>query len=133
MTKLERFENFLKDIAPYVIVVGSYARGTETDESDIDCWIKTRPDEERGNDYELEETYMPEILQIVEKYNYGISSCIIGHIAIDFYVPRMIELSSLFKIPKGTPITKRVIYGVELECAVDDKDANYEDCMGYDW
>lgn len=131
MNKYEKFQNYLKDISPYIIVVGSFARGEETAESDIDCYIKSRPEKEREENYDLDESYMPEILEITKRYGYEFSSCIIGHIAIEFFVPRMIELSSLFKIPRTSIITKRVIEGVELECAIDDKDASYEECLGY--
>lgn len=131
MDRYEKFQNYLKDIAPYIIVVGSFARGEETINSDIDCYIKSRPAKEREDNYDLDETYMPEILEITKRYGYQFSSCIIGHIAIDFYVPRMIELSSHYMIPKTTPITKRFVEGVELECAIDDKEAPYEECLGY--
>lgn len=132
MTKDKNFQAYLKEIAPYVIVVGSFARGTATDWSDIDCYIKNRPEIERENDYDLDETYMPELIEITKKHGYEFSSCIIGHIAIEFNVPRMVELSSLYKIPKTSPITKRIVNGVEMECAVDDKNASYEDCLGYE-
>ena len=38
-----------------------------------------------------------------------------GHISIEEDVPRMVELSYHYKIQKDTPITERVIYGVEGE------------------
>lgn len=132
MARDKHFQAYLKEIAPYVIVVGSFARWTETNRSDIDCYIKNRPEIERETDYELNQTYMPELIEITHKYGYVFSSCIIGHIAIELDVPRMVELSSLYKIPRTSPITKRCIYGVKMECAVDDKEAYYEDCLGYD-
>jgi len=38
-----KFVNFLKEIAPYVIVVGSFARNEEHAGSDIDCFLRARP------------------------------------------------------------------------------------------
>ena len=63
------FERFLQDIAPYVIVVGSFARKEERDGSDIDCYLRNRAPEdvnpEIGND-----TFMPEILDIIQQYGF---------------------------------------------------------------
>ena len=37
--RMELFESFLRAIAPYVIVVGSFGRNEETEDSDIDCYL----------------------------------------------------------------------------------------------
>lgn len=36
----KRFQDFLREIAPYVVVVGSFAKGTQTAESDIDLLMR---------------------------------------------------------------------------------------------
>ena len=51
---MELFESFLNAIAPYVIVVGSFGRNEETEDSDIDCFLRSKPlkeiDPETGDD-----------------------------------------------------------------------------------
>lgn len=43
---MELFESFLRAIAPYVIVVGSFGRNEETEDSDIDCYLRSKTPEE---------------------------------------------------------------------------------------
>ena len=99
------FEKFLQDIAPYVIVVGSFARKEEHDGSDIDCYLRNRAPEdvnpEIGND-----TFMPEILDIIQQYGFFSDSVLVGHIAVERQagVPRMVEISSHYKIPAGSKV-----------------------------
>ena len=123
------FEKFLEDIAPYVIVVGSFAREEERSESDIDCYLRNRDpkdvDPEVGND-----TFMPEILSIIQQYGYYTDSVIVGHIAVERQegVPRMVEISSHYRIPASSNVFQRILYGVRFLCAVDDKECVYENC-----
>lgn len=123
------FEKFLEDIAPYVIVVGSFARKEEHDRSDIDCYLRSRNPEnvnpEIGND-----TFMPEILDIIRRYGFYADSVVVGHIAVERQpgVPRMVEISSHYRIPLSSNIFHREIYGVQFLCAVDDKDCPNENC-----
>ena len=42
----------LQDIAPYVIVTGSYAEGTQTMWSDIDFYVLDKSDEDRDRQAE---------------------------------------------------------------------------------
>lgn len=123
------FANFLKELAPYVIVVGSFARYTETIESDIDCFLRARPIEEI--DYEIgDDSYMPEILKLLQKYRYITDSVIVGHIAVERQVgvPRMVEISTHYRIPYTEAIFTREIYGVPFLCAVDNKSTLFENC-----
>ena len=133
----EKMKAFLKDIAPYVVVVGSFARQEETDLSDIDCYLKNRPleevDCELGND-----TYMPEILSIIEKH--GLSefcdSVLVGHIAVERTsgLPRMVEIASYYKIPHWETLFYREIEGVAMLCAQDHKETDLEECYdSSDW
>lgn len=123
------FENFLEDIAPYVIVVGSFARKEEHDESDIDCYLRNRPPEDVDPEIR-NDTFMPEILDIIQRYGYFVDSVIVGHIAVERQpgVPRMVEISSHYKIPTNSNVFQRIIHGVRFLCAVDDKECPYENC-----
>ena len=123
------FEEFLERIAPYVVVCGSFARNAETDESDIDCFLRSRPIEEVnpeiGND-----TYMPEIMDIINDYDFVTDSVLIGHIAIErqFGAKRMVEISSHYRIPKESKLFYRTIHGVRFLCGQDNKEADSEEC-----
>lgn len=123
------FKKFLEEIAPYVIVVGSFAREEERPGSDIDCYLRNRAPEDVdpkiGND-----DFMPEILDAIRRYGYYTDSVIVGHIAIEQQpgVPRMVEISSHYRIPASAKVFQRMIYGVRFLCAVDDKGCANENC-----
>lgn len=132
---MEKFSEFLREIAPYVIVVGSFARRAETDASDIDCFLRSRPvdevDCEIGND-----TYMPEVLAAIQRYGFMTDSVLVGHTAVERQrdVPRMVEISSHYRIPHTEPVFTREICGIPFLCARDNKDAAFEDCYdGAEW
>ena len=129
------FSDFLREISPFVVVVGSFARHEEHEDSDIDLYLRSRPlsevDPEISN-----ETYMPEIIEIVRRYNYVWSSVIVGHIAVERQrdVPRMVEISNHYRIPATSPVFVRNIYGIDFLCAVDNKQADFESCYDSpDW
>lgn len=122
----EQFSSFLRELAPFVVVVGSFGRGEENDGSDIDCYLRSRPRAEVDPEAaENNETYMPEVLKLVERYGYVTDSVIAGHIAVERQpeVPRMVEVSSHYHIRSSEALTVREIYGVPFLCARDDKDA----------
>lgn len=123
------FVEFLKDIAPYVVVVGSFGRNEETEASDIDCYLRSRPVDEADPEAD-NETYMPEILQLLGRYCFEWSSVITGHVAVErqLGVPRMVEISSHYCIPYTASVFHRGIYGVDFLCAADSKDCSVEDC-----
>ena len=79
---MELFESFLRAIAPYVIVVGSFGRNEETEDSDIDCYLRSKTpeeiDPETGDD-----TYMPEIIAIVDSFGLAWASVIVGLIVVE--------------------------------------------------
>lgn len=74
----EVMQTLLKDIKEYVIVVGSVAEGRNNEKSDIDFYVKTKPEKEFEKELELnnystdgiEETYIDVIIKILG--NYGI-------------------------------------------------------------
>lgn len=117
------YKAFLKEIAPYVVVVGSFGRMAEGETSDIDCFLRSRPVEEVDPEIGTDETYMPEILDIVKDYDLEWSSVIIGHIAVEQQpgIPRMIEISSHYRIPAENTLFYRDVEGIQMLCAEDDK------------
>ena len=132
---MELFERFLRAIAPYVVVVGSFGRNEENAQSDIDCYLRSKPpaeiDLERGDD-----TYMPEIIAIVDSFGLTWSSVIVGHIAVERQpgIPRMVEISYHYCIPYTEPVFERVIYGVRFLCAKDDKNCSLDERSDFlDW
>ena len=88
---MKALPEILNDIKPYVIVTGSYARGAQTELSDIDFFVKEKSEEERdreceekGIDYgDTEETYVEELIRYFEGLGYSWSSCFLGSFAID--------------------------------------------------
>lgn len=88
---MKALPEILKDISPYVIVTGSYARGAQTELSDIDFFVKEKTEaerdqecEEKGIDYsETEETYVEDLIRYFEGLGYSWSSCFPGSFAID--------------------------------------------------
>lgn len=126
----EQFISFLRALAPYVVVVGSFGRGEERDGSDIDCYLRSRPRAEVDPEAaENNETYMPEVLKLIERHGYVTDSVITGHIAVERQpgVPRMVEISSHYHIRKTEAVSVREVYGVPFLCAKDDKDAPLND------
>ena len=64
----DTLKQILDELRPYVIVVGSYASGKQTATSDIDLYIKEKPED--SFDCETEEgTYIDKVIEIFEKYN----------------------------------------------------------------
>ena len=88
---MKTLTEILKDISPYVIVTGSYARGAQTASSDIDFFVKEKTEaerdqecEEKGIDYsDTEETYVEDLIRYFESLGYSWSSCFLGSFAID--------------------------------------------------
>lgn len=128
-----RFKHFLSELAPYVVVVGSYGRMKETPISDLDCYLRSRPREEVNPEDVNSETYMPEVIELCKKYSYETCSVLVGHIAIEQQVgaPIMVEVSSHYRIPSKNPIHVRELFGVNFLCAEDRKDTPLEDCYEF--
>ena len=130
-SNMELLQHFLAEIAPYVVVVGSFARREERRSSDIDCFLRSRPidevDPEVGND-----TYMPEVLEIIDRFGFGqyTDSVIVGHIAVEREagIKRMVEISSHYRIPVSNMVFYRSVEGVPMMCAIDNKTVDYEEC-----
>lgn len=126
----EKFSDFLRELAPYVVVVGSFGRGEERDGSDIDCYLRARPRSEVDPEAETNnETYMPEVMELIRDRGYVVDSVLSGHIAVERQegVPRMVEISSHYRIRHTERVYVREIYGVPFLCAFDDKDTPLEE------
>lgn len=133
----ERFISFLRELAPYVVVVSSFGRGEEHDGSDIDCYLRARPRAEVDLEAEVNnETYMPEVAELIERRGYITDSVAAGHIAVERQagVPRMVEISSFYHIRSSEEVRVRKIYGVPFLCAKDDKTTPPKERYEYtDW
>jgi hypothetical protein len=87
---IEILDKILKDLKPYVWVVGSYANNAQRDVSDIDLQPKRRPIEEMDELETEEEYYESEIRQVIKKWNLPLMSktipgewCVFWHRYID--------------------------------------------------
>lgn len=125
-----RLQKVLQELKPYVIVVGSFAKGTNNEDSDIDLYIKRRPQEELDQDWfgELEEHYIDKVIEVFERNGLSWDSLIVGYVHTND-LPVQIEASSLFKIPKNAEIKTIDVFGVEMEPIIDDKNISYEDTL----
>ena len=110
---MDKLRKVLREIEPFVIVVGSYARGEETQNSDIDLYIRRRSAKELEEDYlgELEEDYMPEIIRVLESNGVEWGSLVIGYVHTE-NLPLQLEFSGYFRIHKDTEVKKMNILGV---------------------
>ena len=111
----ENLIQILHAIAPYVIVTGSYAYGTQKPTSDIDLYVREIPEDEVDceADY-VEDTYIQPLIRYFENLGYSWDSALIESFDVsDTYIP--LEFSSLYSIEENTfPIN---ILGVEMTAA----------------
>jgi predicted nucleotidyltransferase len=126
---LDKIKKLLKELVPYVIVVGSFAKGTNNSSSDIDLYVKRRCQEELDEDWynELEEHYIDKVIDVFELNNITWDSLLIGYIHTND-LSIQIEVSSLFKISKYVEFKTINIFGVEMLSAIDNKDLKIEEC-----
>lgn len=115
------------ELTPYVLVVGSFAKGANNDNSDIDLYVKRRPQKELDDDWygEVSEHYIDKVIEVFDKNKLVWGSLMIGYIHTNA-LPIQIEVSNLFKIHKDTPIKIINVLGVDMESAIDDKDLDFE-------
>lgn len=94
----ENLKQILETIAPYVIVTGSYAYGTQTSASDIDLFVKEIPEEEVDCEADfVEDTYVNPLIRFFESIGYAWDSCLICSFSVDdTFIP--LEFSSLYEI-----------------------------------
>ena len=116
-------QKVLTELKPYVIVVGSFAKGTNNSQSDIDLYIKSRPEEEMDEDLsgELEDTYIDKVIEVFEQNDLFWDSVMIGAVHTNSLFIQ-IEASYLFRIHKDEPVRIINLFGVEMESAIDNKE-----------
>lgn len=116
---MKSFSEILQDIAPYVVVTGSYAFGTQKPTSDIDFYVKPKSDEERDRECEEKgidwsdtaETYIQDLIRYFESIGYKWSSCFPESFSIDdTEIP--LEFSAFYSIDNQMFETE--ICGVKL-------------------
>lgn len=115
---IEILDQILKDLRPYVWVVGSYANDAQRDVSDIDLQPKRRSDVEMIAFDTDEEYYESEIRQIIKKWNLPLrSDTIIGEWSVFWH--RYLDIAH-FDLPSEEHIkivTKPLPYvGTIMEC-----------------
>lgn len=112
------------------MVVGSFAKGTNHADSDIDLYIKRRPQEELDEDWygEMEDTYIDKVIEVFEQNRLKWDSLFVGYVHTND-LSIQIEASYLFKIPKNPTIQPLEVFGVEMDSTVDDKNINYGDTL----
>lgn len=115
MGTLEELVTILQTIAPYVIVTGSYAYGTQTAKSDIDFYVKDMPEDEI--DYEasyVEDTYCKPLIRFFEGLGFDWDSAFTGSFDVqDTYIP--LEFSSYYSIEDDT--FEIDVFGVKMTAA----------------
>jgi predicted nucleotidyltransferase len=122
MSDFKKLQKVLTELNPYVVVVGSFARGTNDENSDIDLFVKRRPQEELDDDWygELEEHYIDKVIEVFESNNLSWDSLFVSYVHTnDLSV--QIEVSSLFRIPKDSEFKTIDVFGVKMLSAIDDK------------
>ena len=125
-----RLSLFLERIAPFVVLCGSYAREEETENSDLDFFVRQKP-QDPYNDPPVDTSYLPDIVQIATELGYKIDSCVVGSITISAEETKVIQLefSYLYKLPVVNPLGIRNILGTDFITCEDDKNADFEDCF----
>lgn len=127
---MEKLKKVLEELKPYVIVVGSYAKGTATKESDIDLYVKRREQSELDNDWygELEEHYIDKVIEVFESNGLSWGSMFIGYVHTNS-LDVQIEVSERFKIKKNSEVKQINLFGVEMLSMVDDKNLKAEEII----
>ncbi len=129
-----KFIGFLRDLAPYVVVVGTYARNEANLDSGIQCYLRCRPRAEVDPEAAVNNgTYMPEVLELIDQYGLESSSIVGGYIAVNCQegIPRMVEISSHHRIPYNESVFEQEIFGVPFLCARDDRTVSASECYEY--
>lgn len=129
---MENFKRFLKTIAPWVILCGSFARHEERESSDIDFYVRQKP-QDPEQEPPIDSSYLPDIIKVAKDFGYDIESCVIGSITIPSTETgvRQLEFSYLYKLPTYRLPHTRNVYGVDFIAICDEKDSKapfYEDC-----
>lgn len=98
----ENLIKILETIAPYVIVTGSYAYGTQTSISDIDMYIIDMPEEFVDCEaLHVEDTWTRPLIRFFEELGYEWDSCFASSFSVDdTFIP--LEFSAYYSIEEET-------------------------------
>jgi predicted nucleotidyltransferase len=90
--------SILKEIKDYVIVTGSYAEGTQTEESDIDFYIKPIPEDEVDLEaWRVIDTYCEKLMKIFKDRGLKVGSVFVTTFHCDeTFIP--LEFSAYYNI-----------------------------------
>lgn len=121
---------FLQAIAPYVVLCGSFARYEETEDSDLDFFVRQKP-QDPDEEPAIDTSYLPEIVSIAESLGFKIDSCVVGSITIpeESTGGRQLEFSYLYRLPSTNPLETREVDGITFVTCEDNKNADYDDCF----
>lgn len=115
--KENELKQILTDIKDFVIVTGSYAEGTQTLNSDIDFYIKFKPEDEVNleADY-VEDTYCMPLIRYFEKKEYHIDSVYVDSFHIDDTIIPL-EFSSSYIVDENNVFEIDVL-GVKMKASL---------------
>lgn len=117
MDNKETLKTILEDIREYVIVTGSYATGKQNEYSDIDFYIKSKPEDEVDLEANpVEDTYCIQLMNYFKQKGYNVGSVFIDSFHIDdTYIP--LEFSHYYEIDETNTFDIDIL-GVKLKASV---------------
>lgn len=115
-TKELELQAILNDIKEYVIVTGSYAEGTQKSSSDIDFYIKLKPEDEVDLEANfVEDTYCQYLMKYFESRGYELGSVFITSFHVDdTFIP--LEFSHFYQIDENNTFEIEIL-GVKLQAS----------------
>ncbi|MNV39760.1 hypothetical protein D3C71_1313500 [compost metagenome] len=104
-------QTVLSELNPYVYVVGSFARGKEYDDSDIDLYIRRYEDEDG-----IEQTYTSKIIEVLDRLKVSWDSDFIDSLGVR--LDRFIDLSTWFSMPEILEPFDIEVCGVKMQAVL---------------
>lgn len=117
MDSKEALKAILEDIKDFVIVTGSYATGKQNEYSDIDFYIKSKPEDEVDLEANpVEDTYCLQLMNYFKQKGYNVGSVFIDSFHIDdTYIP--LEFSHYYEIDENKLFNIKIL-DVNLKASV---------------
>lgn len=127
--EIERLHQFLHRLAPWVVLVGSYAREEETSSSDLDFYVRQKK-QDPFEEPPVDTSYLPDIVELAVEFGYRVDSCCVGSITLPMETTGVIQLefSYLYRIPKDSKVYTRTILKTPFLTCVDNKETPFSDC-----
>ena len=114
---MEELKQILEDIKNYVIVTGSYATGTQNSNSDIDFYIKGKPEDEIDLETNyVEDTYCMTLIRYFNKKGYRIGSVYIDSFHIDDTIIPL-EFSSSYEVDENNTFEIDIL-GIKMTASI---------------